>query len=312
MRDRITLKHLRSFAAVAETGSFTLAAARLCVTPSALTVVIQQFEEAAGQRMFDRSTRRVSLTREASEFLPEALRVIRTFDSAVGDLLALSTGRTGHIRIAAAASVIRHFLAQSIEDFRRAYPAIKITLRDAAARQVEQLVLEGEVDFGLESSYEHDDGLEYTPLVMDRYGVVCSADMPLARAPGPLTWAQLPASGYVGFSADTGIGRFLRRHATHWPLLEEAHDEVTSTTSLFALLASGARYSVVPAMALREKEFPQLVFRELEDPPLSREIFLITRRLRALSPNAERLLKVVMENVHAMALPPGVQVLAQA
>ncbi|AEG94036.1 LysR family transcriptional regulator [Ramlibacter tataouinensis] len=308
MTDRVTLKHLRSFAAVAETGSFTLAAARLCVTQSALTAVIQQFEEAVGQRMFDRSTRRVSLTRQAEQFLPEALRVLHSFDNAVGDLMALSSGRSGQIRIAAAASVIRHFLARSLEEFRLGYPDISITLRDAAAREVERLVIEGEVDFGIESSYQPSESLQYVPLVNDRYGVVCRRDLPVAALQAPLRWADLPAAGYVSFSADTGIGHFLRRHAAHWPVLRQAHDEVSSTTSLFTLLGAGSRYSVVPAMAFRETEFPELVFRELVDPPLSREICLITRRLRSLSSNAERLLKVVVSNLHQARLPAGAEV----
>ena len=92
MADRVTLKHLRAFVAVAETGSFTLGAARLCVTQSALTAVIQQFEAAVAQKMFDRSTRRVDLTRQAEQFLPEAQRVLRAFDNAVGDLMDLSSG----------------------------------------------------------------------------------------------------------------------------------------------------------------------------------------------------------------------------
>lgn len=310
MADRVTLKHLRAFVAVAETGSFTLAAARLCVTQSALTAVIQQFEEAVAQKMFDRSTRRVDLTRQAEQFLPEAQRVLRTFDNAVGDLMDLSSGRAGQIRIASAASVIRQFLARSLEEFRLEYPDISITLRDAAAREVERMVLEGEVDFGIESSYQASEDLQYVPLVSDRYGAVCRRDMSVAALAGPLRWADLPVSGYVSFSADTGIGHFLRRHAAHWPALQQARDEVTSTTALFALLGAGSRYSVVPAMAFRATEFPELVFRALDDPPLSREICLITRRLRSLSSNAERLLKVVVGNLHRVELPEGTRVIA--
>lgn len=312
MGDRVKLKHLRCFAAVAETGSFTVAAARLCLTQSALTATVQQFEEAVGQRLFDRSTRRVALTADAQRFLPEAQRLIRGFDSAVGDLMALSQGQSGHIRIAAAASVIHHFLAGAIEDFRRDYPKITIALRDAAAQQVERLVVEGEVDFGIESRWQGFEGLEYLPLLGDRYGVVCRNDAPAARGDGALEWSQLPPAGYIAFSADTGIGQFLRKNVGDWRPLREAHDEVTSTTSLFAMLGTGTRYSVVPAMAMRQQEFPDLIFRELREPTLSRELCLITRRLRALSPSAERLVQVVTGNLRQARLPRGVQVLAAA
>ena len=92
--------------AVAETGSFTMAASRLFMTQSALTATIQQFEEAVGLKMFDRTTRRVAMTDHAERFIAEARKVVHSFDGAIGDLTALAQGERGHIRIGAAASVI--------------------------------------------------------------------------------------------------------------------------------------------------------------------------------------------------------------
>lgn len=307
MRHRITLKHLRAFTAVAETGSFTLAAARLCVTQSALTAVIQQFEDAASIKMFDRTTRKVMLAPHAAGFLPEAQRLVRQFDSSIADLLALAQGHAGHIRIAAAASVIRHFLAGSVEAFRLQFPNVTIALRDAAAPDVERLVVEGEVDFGIESRYQGFEGLDYVPLLTDRYGVVCRRDSPLATDTGSLRWDQLPTRGYVGFSTDTGIGQFLRRDASHWAPIGATHDQVTSTTSLFAVLSMGPRFSVIPALALRPHEYPDLVFRPLIEPVLSRQLCLITRHLRSLSPGAQRLLDSLSQHLEKASLPAGVE-----
>ena len=141
-------------------------------------------------------------------------------------------------------------------------------LRDAAAQQVERLVVDGE------------------------------------------RWPDLAPADYVAFSADTGIGQFLRQNAGDWPVFGGAHDEVTSTTSLFAMLGLGDRYSVMPAMSLRSREFPDLVFHPLEQPTLVRELCLITRRLRSLSPSAERLLDILLTTIRERTLPPGVTLAA--
>jgi DNA-binding transcriptional LysR family regulator len=310
MRHNVTLRQLRCFVMLADTGSFTAAAARLFMTQSALTATIQQFEQAVGLKMFDRSTRRVALTEHAKRFQVEAVKVIHNFDSAVGDLMAFAQGEQGHIAIGAAASVIYQFLVHAIARFRESYPNITISLRDPAAQQVERLVVEGEVDFAIDSRHQGYDDLQYTPLVADSYGIVCHRDLPLASLDRPVRWADLTAKEYVGFSADTGIGQFLRRHAVHWPVLGGLHDEVTSTTSLFAVLSLGKRYSVLPAMALKGREFPELVFRELSDPPLSREICLITRRLRSLSPSAQRLLDILLAVIREQSLPAGVSLIS--
>jgi DNA-binding transcriptional LysR family regulator len=310
MRHNVTVKHLRCFLAVAETGSFTTAAVRLFLTQSALTATIQQFEEAVGMKIFDRTTRRVAMTEHAERFRPEAERVVNSFDGAIGDLMALAQSERGHIRIGAAASVIYQFLANAIPKFRESYPNITISLRDPAAQQVERLVLEGEVDFAIDSKHQGFADLDYTPLVADRYGVVCHRDLPLAHVKGSLRWVDLTPREYVAFSADTGIGQFLRSHAGHWPVLGGTHNEVASTTSLFAVLGMGKHYSILPAMALKGRALPELVFRELNDPPLVREICLITRRLRSVSPSAQRLLDILLVDIRQQRLPEGVSLLA--
>ena len=310
MRQKVTLKHLRCFLAVADTGSFTMAASRLFLTQSALTATIQQFEEAVGLKMFDRTTRRVALTDHAERFRPEALKVVNSFDGAIGDLTALAQGERGHIRIGAAASVIYQFLVDAIPKFRENYPNVTISLRDPAAQQVELLVVDGEGDFAIDSKHHGHEDLVYTPLVADRYGAVCHRDLHLAHRKGRLRWTDLTPNDYVAFSADTGIGQFLRSHAAHWPVLGGTHDEVGSTTSLFAVLSMGKRYSVLPAMALKGRDLPELVFRELHDPPLTREICLITRRLRSLSPSAQRLLDILLDGIQQQKLPAGVSLLA--
>ena len=309
MRHKITLKHLRCFLAVADSGSFTMAASRMFLTQSALTASIQQFEEAVGMKMFDRTTRRVAMTAQAERFRPEALKVIHSFDGAIGDLTALAQGERGHIRIGAAASVIHQFLLDAIPKFRKSYPKVTISLRDPAAQQVELLVVEGEVDFAIDSKHHGHEDLVYTPLVADRYGIVCHRDLPLARSKSRLRWADLTPQDYVAFSADTGIGQFLRSHAADWPVLGGTHDEVGSTTSLFAVLSMGQSYSVLPAMALKGRELPELVFRELHEPSLAREICLITRRLRSLSPSAQRLLDILLAGIKRQRLPAGVSLL---
>lgn len=310
MRPNVTLKHLRCFLAVAETRSFTLAASRLFLTQSALTATIQQFEEAVGLKMFDRTTRSVALTEQAQHFRPQAQKIVNSLDSAIGDLTSLAQGQRGHIRIGAAASVIYQFLAEAIREFRLHCPEVTISLRDMPAQRVELLVVEGEVDFALDSKHHGHEDLLYTPLVADRFGVICRRDMSLARQKGKLRWTDLTSQDYVGCSADTGIGQFLRSHAGHWPVLGGTHDEAGSTNSLLAVLAMGGRYSVLPALALEGRGFPELVFRELHAPALSREICLITRRLRSMSPVAQRLLDILLDSIRRRTLPAGVSLAA--
>src|SRR4051812_9522073 len=122
MRANIKIRHLRCFVAVAETGSFTLAANRLFQTQTSLTATIKQLEEVAGLRLFDRTTRRVELTKDAIWFKTVAERVLLDFDNAISDLQAVSKGQRGHIKIAVAPSMMTHVLAPTLKSFRALYP----------------------------------------------------------------------------------------------------------------------------------------------------------------------------------------------
>ena len=317
MKRTITLRHFRCFVAVANTGSFTEAASQLFLTQSSLTATIQQFEQAIGVRLFDRSTRRVAMTTEAARFKAEAERILSQFDGALSDLEALSHGRQGHVRIAAVASVTNYFLGDAIAAFRQAYPKITFSLHDASSEQVEKMIANGDIDFAISTSHHGLDELVYTPLFEDRYGVVCAASHAYAQASRPLKWADLDPAEYVGFTEDTGIGVFLRAHAGKPGFFEQQHDEVSRTSSLHAVLRGGSRYSILPALAAGSIAPPPagpgaepgpFVFRELSSPRLSREVCLITRRLRSLSASSELFLQYMRDVINDKPAPAGVKV----
>ncbi|MDQ2066082.1 LysR family transcriptional regulator [Xinfangfangia sp. CPCC 101601] len=73
---------MRSFLAVADTGSVTHAAARLFRTQSAVSLQIKRLEESLGQPLFERQARGVTLTPRGKQLLPYARRVVQTLDEA--------------------------------------------------------------------------------------------------------------------------------------------------------------------------------------------------------------------------------------
>jgi DNA-binding transcriptional LysR family regulator len=296
--NKISLRHLRCFVAIADTGSFTLAAARLFHTQSSLTATIQQFEEAAGLKLFDRTTRRVVLTDDALRFKAVADRILHDFDNAIGDLQAIAKSHRGHVRIAAAPSMIVHILTPALAAFRRAYPDITISVRDGGSDKIERLVLDGEVDFGLASRLNNYSELDYSPILTDPFGVVFPNDHALACTNGPIKWSDLAPYEYIGLTSDTGIGAFLEAYP-ELGLRDKTnpYDDASSTTSLYAMLCLGGKISVLPALAAQAGPLKEFKFRELCEPTITREICLITRQLRSFSANTRRILDVLMATI---------------
>jgi DNA-binding transcriptional LysR family regulator len=69
---RMDLRHLRGFATIVDTGSFSRAGARLNVSQPALSRQIHALEGELGVQLFDRIERRVQLTPEGEDLLPRA------------------------------------------------------------------------------------------------------------------------------------------------------------------------------------------------------------------------------------------------
>lgn len=309
MGAQISIRHFRCFVAVAETRSFTLAASRLCQTQSSLTATVKQLEELAGLRLFDRSTRRVELTQDAIWFKKVAEDVIRDFDNAVSDLKVSSAGRKGHVRIAAASSMILHVLAPTLVTFRQRHPDISFSVFDEGTDLIERNLIEGKYDFGLSSRLNNFPDLNYLPILADKFGAVFPKDHALARHEGKVSGRDLASHDYIGLTTSTGIGAEISSHSELGFATGkgESNDYASSTTSLFAILKLGGKYSLLPALAASSEMVRDFEFRELYEPEIEREICLITQKKRTQSPTTQRLLDAIIETLSEGVAVRGVR-----
>ncbi len=308
--NNISIRQLQAFVQVAQNGSFTRAAEGLHLTQSTLTAQIQQLEEQAGLKLFDRTTRRVLLTAEGERFLPVAERLLSDFDTALTDLQSRAELKEGHVSLAGSPSVVTRLLPAALPEFRRKHSGISVHIRDDSAGSLEQRVLNNEVDFAIAGNHSQQPDLEYRPVLRDRYGLVVTQNHPLAGEK-QLDWAQVPDDDLLLLSSDTGIRAQLERFSASGQVhinLDGARIEATNPAGLAALIAQNLGVSVLPALAADTHSFEQLRFIPLQKPQLEREICIITRRGRALSPAAAALLSSIREQLSRMRLPDGVQV----
>lgn len=308
MSSAIGIRHLQAFIEVARCGSFTRAAQHLHLTQSALTATIKQLEQDAGLTLFDRTTRRVVLSAEGERFMPVAERLVSDFNAALDDLRARAELQQGRVSLAGSPSVVMRLLPSALTQFRTLYPSIQIDIRDESAGSLEQRVLNNEVDFAIAGNHSQQPELEYSPLLRDRYGLVVPGDHSLAHV-RTLDWQQLPADDLLLLSEDTGIRAQLTRfsHSGQIPInLERVQIEVSNPAGMAALISQGLGITLLPALAADTHSFADLSFVPLSNPLLEREICIIARKGRALSPAAAALLHTIRRQLANMPLPEWV------
>jgi DNA-binding transcriptional LysR family regulator len=308
MSTLITLRHLRSFVAVADCGSFTRAAQRLFLTQSSLSSTIHQLEEEVGVKLFERTTRSVVLTPAARHLHQQAKAMLQQFDTMISDLRAVALQQHGHLRIAAAPSIVAWLLIPALPRFQAEYPHVTLSVREAGSAEIERRVRDGDVDFGITSRLSDYDDLDYVPLLRDRYGIVCSPDHPLAGQTGPVPWSQVAAhrNQLVGLASDTQVGSLHRSTLQDFDL-EQHREEVSSSASLYPMLQLGARLCILPRLTASTHQLEKLPFRILCEPVVYRDLFLISRSLRSLSSTAQALQQALMATLRECDLPDDIE-----
>ncbi len=118
---------MRSFLAVAETGSVTAAAERVGRTQSAVSMQIKRLEDSLGQTLFARLPRGVALTERGAQLMPYAQRTVQVLDEAAVALRERPL--TGPIRIGIPDEYSETMLPRVLAAFAEQHPSVEVTVR---------------------------------------------------------------------------------------------------------------------------------------------------------------------------------------
>ncbi|MFE4541111.1 LysR substrate-binding domain-containing protein [Arthrobacter sp. NPDC056727] len=174
------LRQLRYFLVVADELHFGRAAERLHITQPPLTVAVKRLERELGVPLFERTTRRVTLTPAGKAFRDKAGAALGELDEAAGDVAEVAAGRSGKIRVGFVSSASYTTVPEAIRAFREQRPRVDLVLAPlTSGEQIEQL-LDGELDLGLVRDPGPVPGLRLEPLSSEDLVVVLPESHPLA------------------------------------------------------------------------------------------------------------------------------------
>lgn len=121
-----TLKALMVFMTTAENGSFSDAARKLGVSPAAISQSIARLELELEVRLFNRTTRQLTLTEDGRRFYAQCRGPVNNLDSAINQLKASRDEPAGHLRVSLPNSFGRQFVLPLMGEFCERYPKVKV------------------------------------------------------------------------------------------------------------------------------------------------------------------------------------------
>jgi DNA-binding transcriptional LysR family regulator len=171
---------LRAFVAVAEELNFTRAAARLVLAQQALSAQVRQLETRLGQRLFDRTTRKVSLTPAGELLLPHARAVLAALDAGTRELDAVRRTARATLRVGLSGTSMVALTSETMRRFSERHPDVRLTVSNAGLAQPDAGLHEGTIDVAFVRPPFRDEGISMvTVLTEDRFAVL-PTDHPLA------------------------------------------------------------------------------------------------------------------------------------
>lgn len=285
------LRHLRYFAAVADTCHFGQAAEHLHVAQPALSYAIRQLEAELDVTLFNRTTRQVSLT-PAGEFLQaEAARILTGVDDAERGVRRIAAGRTGLVRLGLTGTAAFSHLPRIARIVRQELPGVALEIQADMLTPVQcEQLRGGGLDIGVLRPPAVGEDIELRTIEVEPLVLVVPADHRLAVEP-VVSLNDLRSESFVAYSSrDSAVNEAVLRNCRLAGFVPHREHAAPGTAVLLALVAAGLGVAIAPA-SVRGLPLPGVVFRDLLDGG-SVELSLAWRR-SAPSPIVEAVVDVL-------------------
>lgn len=290
----ISLRQMRAFAAVTQTGSFTNAARQLNLTQSAVSMLVQQLEQDLHLQLFDRSRTTITLTEAGENLLPLAQRILEDVRQVVEGASEIRALRRGVLRVSTSQMMACTWVASVLTDFGEQHPGISLRLADAVADDVVGTVRNGAVELGIGPERAVGDDVTRSFLMNVPIRLVCSKTHP-AYGRASVSWAELSDERWISYSHEFSryVERVLHTHGHDFSL--EAASDVGFLTTAMALAGHGMGLLLAPEYARSFADNFGVRFVSLRGPTLQREYFVYQRKGQSLSPAAETFLNMLRQ-----------------
>jgi DNA-binding transcriptional LysR family regulator len=283
---------LETFLCVAELGSFRGAAHRLALSQPSVTNRIRRLESVLGVMLFNRTTRRVVLTDAGQRLRIRAEQTVESLRATVQELRSEAILKTGHVAIAAAASVATSVLPALIRRFILRHPNVRVSLTDGFDDSLLDRVRDGRSDLAIVHLNTRADDLKFEALFEDEILLVAPRNHVLAKSRAA-TLATIAKHPFLCPSENSPTWRLVTKTFKAKGLELTVSFETNNLFTLLGLVEAGLGLTFLPRIVVPRLNLDMVTPIRVTDVPLVRKISLVTLRDRALSPAAAAFAKAL-------------------
>lgn len=280
----MTLRHMRLFLAVCETGSVTAASGKLYIAQPTVSLAISELEDYYGVKLFDRISKRLHITEAGRRFQQYAVHIIGLFEEMEKGIRNYDA--VGLIRIGASVTIGNYLLPGYVSEFKETHPGIEVQVRIANSDTIERGISDNTIDVGLIEGIVHSPNIIASSFRDDELVMICSVRHRFANQPG----IDLPEMQKEAFlMRETGsAGReiFDSLMTLHGIEIRPSW-ESTSTQAIIRAVGANLGISVLPYLLVRDAIHRKEISRfGLKDISLRRQFSVIYHKNKFITQGA--------------------------
>ncbi|AWW41467.1 LysR family transcriptional regulator [Streptomyces cadmiisoli] len=293
------LRHLEYFLAVAEELNFTRAAQRLHVVQSGVSASIRALERDLDARLFDRTSKKVTLTEAGAALIPQARRAVEAAQAARDAVARAQGGLQGSVTIGTLSVHSVVDLPALFAEYHATHPGVRLTLQAAArgSAGLAERLEEGSLDMAFLALPGPLPGLNVRRLTSTPMVALLPADHPLAPRP-EVDLRDLAGADFIDSPVGYGNRIVVDERMAATGLQRRVVIEVPDVVTAPAYVRGGLGVAVVPAFAAPVGD-PAVRVLRVAGPPLFWETGIATAAHGRLSPAARALLSLVDKHVQS-------------
>lgn len=166
-----TIKQLRYFVALTETGHFGRAAESCFVSQSAFSNAIQELESLLDTQLVDRTNRSVTITATGQQVATQARLCLRDMESLVEIARGNRQPLTGDLHLGVIPTIAPFMLPGALPKLRQQFPDLRLFLHEEQTQRIYERLMDGELDLLLLALPYDMRGVEVLPLFKDRFAL---------------------------------------------------------------------------------------------------------------------------------------------
>ncbi|MBP2031506.1 DNA-binding transcriptional LysR family regulator [Clostridium algifaecis] len=252
----MTIRHLKIFIAVVETGKMSTAAARCYISEPTVSQAIRELEEHYGVLLFERIAKKLYITEAGKNLFAYARMVVNQFDELEDNMLK---GFSEKLRIGGTITVGSCIMPQLINQYRKIKPQVKTFVYINNTKFIEEKLLKSELDIGIVEGKIKSRDLVTIPMINDYLVIVCSKNHRLSGC-GSISVKDLEKEYFIMREEGSGTRELFENYISRCGIRINVNWEATCPDMIKKAVISNNCLTAISARLIQEEAKKGLLY----------------------------------------------------